>query len=73
MDVMRKLIDCIILTPVEEEEGARKSLSIDLYGHLAGILSLANKAQKPLKLEGINVTSMKLVAGAGFEPATFGL
>src|SRR5450432_1956449 len=35
MDLMRKLIDRIVLTPVEEE-GGRKSLSIDLHGHLAG-------------------------------------
>jgi|HubBroStandDraft_6_1064221.scaffolds.fasta_scaffold2159740_1 site-specific DNA recombinase len=32
--LFRKLIDHIVLTPVEGEEG-RKSLSIDLHGHLA--------------------------------------
>jgi site-specific DNA recombinase len=69
---MRKLIDRIVLTPVEDKDG-RKSLSIDLHGHLAGILSLATKAGKPLNEAGAAIKSMKLVAGAGFEPATFGL
>jgi hypothetical protein len=40
-DHPRKLVDKVVLTPVASEEG--KSLSIDLHGHLAGILSVATK------------------------------
>ena len=61
-DLIRKLIDRIVLTPVEDEKG-RKTLSIDLHGHLAGILSLAIKAKKPLGESGFPVESVKLVAG----------
>jgi site-specific DNA recombinase len=71
-DLIRKLIDRIVLTPVEDEKG-RKTLSIDLHGHLAGILSLATKAKKPLGESGLSVESIKLVAGTGFEPVTFRL
>mgnify|MGYP001547670045 CR=1 FL=1 len=53
----------IVLTPVEDEKG-RKTLSIDLHGHLAGILSLATKAKRPLGESGFPVESIKLVAGA---------
>jgi hypothetical protein len=62
-ELIRKLIDRIVLTPVEEEHG-HKTLSIDLHGHLAGILSLASKARKPLSESGFPVESIKLVAGA---------
>ena len=65
MGVMRKLIDRIVLTPVEDETG-RKTLSIDLHGHLANILSLANKAKKPLGDNGREMEYIKLVAGEGF-------
>jgi len=36
---------------------------VDLHGHLAGILSLAMKAKKPLSESGFPVESIKLVAG----------
>ena len=52
----------IVLTLVEE--GGRTSLSIDLHGHLAGILSLATKAKRPLNESGPELGCMKLVAGA---------
>jgi site-specific DNA recombinase len=71
-DIIRKLIDKVVLTPATDEEG-RKSLTIDLHGHLAGILSLATKAKRPLGESGLEVRYTKLVAGAGFEPATFRL
>ena len=61
-DVMRGLIDRIVLTPVADEAG-RTSLSIDLHGHLAGILSLATKAKRPLGESGLEVGYTKLVAG----------
>ena len=70
--LMRQLIDHIVLTPVEDARG-RESLSVDLHGQLAGILSLANKLRKPMDLSGPAIKSMKLVAGVGFEPTTFGL
>jgi hypothetical protein len=37
-DIIRQLADKIVLTPVAEEESC-KSLSIDLHGHLAGIVA----------------------------------
>lgn len=71
-DIIRKLVDKVVLTPVADEEG-RKSLTIDLHGHLAGILSLATKAKRPLGESGLPVEYTKLVAGIGFEPMTFRL
>ncbi len=73
----------IVLTPKENS----KELSIDLYGDLAGILKIAsedkfmkNKAQKPRRLvkkyandNFLYEPSIKMVAGEGFEPTTFGL
>jgi hypothetical protein len=48
-------------------------LSTDPHSHLAGILSLATKAKRPLNESGLEVGYMKLVAGTGFEPIIFGL
>ncbi len=70
-DLIRKLVDKIVVTPVVEE--GRNNLSIDLHGHLAGILSLATKAKRPLHESGPEVGYTKLVAGTGFEPVTFRL
>ena len=42
-DILRTLIDRIDLKPVKVE--GKRTLAIDLHGHLAGILSLANKAK----------------------------
>ncbi len=61
----------LVVTPVAEE--GRNNLSIDLYGHLAGILSMATKAKRPLHESGPEVGYTKLVAGVGFEPTTFRL
>jgi site-specific DNA recombinase len=80
---VRALIEKITLTPKEN----RKDLAVDLYGDLAGILKIAtedksmkNKADIIKKLEAMTVNdnhnferSIQLVAGAGFEPTTFGL
>ena len=55
--VMRSLVKEIILTP----EG----------GNLAGILALSLKGKRPAG--GAGRSQIKLVAGAGFEPATFRL
>jgi hypothetical protein len=42
--IIRKLVDKIVLVPGTDDKG-HKSLSIDLHGHLTGILSLATKAK----------------------------
>ncbi len=69
--IIRKLIERIELTPVTES--GQETLAINLHGHLAGILSLAAKAKAPLDESGAEEICTKLVAGAGFEPATFRL
>ena len=69
--IIRNLIDRIVLTPIEHE--GRKTLSIDLHGHIAGILAMAAKTEKPPQKSGFSEESIKLVAGVGFEPTTFRL
>jgi len=74
--LVRGLVARIVLRPENGEGGMR--LAIDLEGELAGILRLASKGKSPsgqgLKSQGIDfVEEIKLVAGAGFEPATFRL
>ena len=70
---LRALIDKIVLTP----EKGREDLRIDLYGDLAGILCIASqKRARPGNAANNSVSEpnkIALVAGAGFEPATFGL
>ena len=80
---LRSLIEKIVLTPKPEQ----KKLSIDLYGDLAGILSIASQ-ENPMNISAgekkrlrqiatndnySSEPSLELVAGAGFEPTTFGL
>ena len=71
--LLRSLIDKIVLTPTQD----RDRLTVDLYGDLAGILAVATKDDKSLIESGlswINLTQQEaMVAGAGFEPATFRL
>ena len=69
-DILRTLIDRIELKPVMVE--GKKTLAIDLHGHLAGILSLANKAKGGIG-EDVAETCTVMVAGVGFEPTTFRL
>lgn len=74
--LIRTLVDRIVLRPEQGESGWH--LAIDLEGDLAGILQLAAKGKKPsgqgVKTQLIDsVEEIKLVAGAGFEPATFRL
>jgi site-specific DNA recombinase len=68
-DLLRGLIDRIVLTPNKES----KRLEVDLYGDLAGILTLATKQNRPLEESDRSVQQVKLVAGVGFEPTTFRL
>ncbi|WP_336974624.1 recombinase family protein [Sphingobium aromaticiconvertens] len=77
-EVIRSLIDEIILVPEEGE------LKIDVRGDLAGILSIALERKKPASGAGFKrpmasgdcdhlKSQFEMVAGAGFEPATFRL
>jgi site-specific DNA recombinase len=67
-DILRSLVDRIELTPNRQGK-----LQIDLYGDLAGILSLAGKRDRPLNQSDPSVQQVKVVAGVGFEPTTFRL
>jgi site-specific DNA recombinase len=65
-DALRSLIDEIVLTP----DGG--TLQIELKGNLAAMLGAAQKARRSPET-GDLLLQVSLVAGAGFEPATFGL
>ena len=70
-EILRKLIDRIVLSPNEDKSG----LVIDLAGDLAGILQIAKEKrighqQNPRRLLADGVD---LVAGARFELTTFRL
>ncbi len=64
-EILRSLIDEIILTPGDEE------MLIDVRGDLAGILAVSLKRKKPATRTG--QSQFELVAGVGFEPTTFRL
>ena len=63
---IRGLIDEILLKPKGDQ------LSIVLKGNLAGMLRLAQNNKRPSETDDL-LDQIQLVAGAGFEPATFGL
>ena len=65
-EAIRALIEAIVLEP----DGDR--LKITLKGDLAGMLSAARDSKRSPDTGDLMV-QIKLVAGAGFEPATFGL
>jgi site-specific DNA recombinase len=65
-EMLRGLIDSIVLTP---EKG---QLRIELRGNLAAMLTAAQKTKRSPET-GDLLVPVQLVAGAGFEPATFGL
>lgn len=87
VEIIRSLVDRIVLTL--DKDGKRKTMAVDLQGHLAGILSLAAQTKKPPQEGGSSKSmklvagrrsafdrlpeSTKLVAGVGFEPTTFRL
>ena len=58
-DILRSLVDRIELRPNQQGK-----LEIDLYGDLAGILTLAGKKTKPLDQDDLSVQHVKVVAGA---------
>ena len=66
VDAIRALIETIVLEP----DGER--LNITLKGDLAGLLGAARDSKRSPDT-GDLLVQIKLVAGAGFEPATFGL
>ena len=65
-EMLRGLIDSIVLMP---EKG---QLRIELRGNLAAMLAVAQKTKRSPET-GDLLLPVQLVAGAGFEPATFGL
>ena len=71
VEIERGLIDKIVLSPVGSGKG--KLLAIDLHGQLAGILALSAEAKKKGANAPVSDQQIKMVAGAGFEPATFRL
>ena len=70
MDLIRSMIERVVLHPRNEGKG----LNAELYGDLANILSACAGAQKKDALEqGLTGRQLSLVAGTGFEPVTFRL
>jgi len=63
-ELIRGLIEEITLTPVIDEKTGKTTLSVSIKGHLAGILSMALNANKPLDESDLRVESVKMVAGA---------
>ena len=63
MDKVRQLVDRIVITP---PANAKAPVEIEVHGALAAILSISTGASPP-------IGGGKVVAGAGFEPATFRL
>ncbi len=69
MEIIRSMIDRIVLTPVAD------GLKAELHGELAEILAACEAAETNRELPGTGVpgSQLSVVAGAGFEPATFRL
>jgi len=65
-EALRGLIDAIVLTPNEGE------LQIELKGNLAAMLGAVQNAKRSPETGDLSL-QVVMVAGAGFEPATFGL
>src|SRR5215510_2434679 len=65
-EALRGLIDAIILTPADGD------LRIELKGNLAAMLSAVTNAKRSPETGDLSL-QVEMVAGAGFEPATFGL
>ncbi len=65
-EMLRGLIEAIVLTPQDGQ------LRIELRGNLAAMLAAAQKTKRSPETGDLFVP-IQLVAGAGYEPATFGL
>ena len=61
-EIVRGLIDAIVLRP--SGTGRGRTLSIDLSGHLAGILNLARETKRGADGAPVSDQQIKLVAGA---------
>ncbi|UHD47706.1 recombinase family protein [Aureimonas altamirensis] len=64
-EIIRSLVEAVVLTPVDGK------VEIDVRGDLAGILTISAQSKNPAA--GAAGSQVKMVAGAGFEPATFRL
>ena len=69
-DILRTLIDRIELKPIMTD--GKKTLAIDLHGHLAGILSLANKGKGGIG-EDVAEKCTEMVAGERYQRYLLGL
>ena len=65
-EMLRGLVDSIVLTPRDGQ------LGIELRGNLAAMLTAAQQTKRSPETGDLQLP-MKLVAGGGFEPPTFGL
>ena len=66
LGILRGLVERIVITPADEGTGE----TIELVGAIVGMVELGNKKAA---LDARTACSVKVVAGAGFEPATFRL
>jgi site-specific DNA recombinase len=67
-EALRGLVDAIVLTPDQGGE----TLQIELRGNLAAMLGATVQTKRSSESDDLSL-QVSLVAGAGFEPATFGL
>jgi len=67
-EALRGLVDAIVLTPAERGN----ALQIELRGNLAAMLGATVQTKRSSETDDLSL-QVSLVAGAGFEPATFGL
>ena len=67
-EARRGLVDAIVLTP----DQAGEALQIELRGNLAAMLGATVQTKRSPESDDLSL-QVSLVAGAGFEPATFGL
>ena len=65
--IVRSLIDRVVLTPTDD------GLAAELHGDLAGILALCDTQNRKRPTAEAVRRQLSVVAGAGFEPATFRL
>lgn len=62
-DCIRQIVEKVVIHP----RGAYKPVEIEIYGQLAALLRISERATEPLESRGV------MVAGIGFEPMTFRL
>jgi len=67
-EALRGLVDAILLTP----NASGEALQIELRGNLAAMLSATVQSKRSPESDDLSL-QVSMVAGAGFEPATFGL